>query len=101
MTKIKKQIKNNERGLNQQFFPYRICDISIPIDTSGYVYMLISIRKNDFVYIIGKTLDLNKRLRAHNSGHGSQTSQLLHLHPYSFFAYICGFNGNEGMMYYN
>ena len=93
------QIEYNERGLNQQFFPYRICDISIPTDTSGYVYMLISIRKNDFVYI-GKTKDLNERLRAHNSGHGSQTSQPLHLRPYSFYAYICGFNGNEGMMYY-
>ena len=88
-----------EGGLDQSFFPYRICDISLPPDNSGYVYMLISTRKQDFVYI-GKTLDLNTRLRSHNSGHGSRTSQPLHLRPYSFFAYICGFNGNESLMYY-
>ena len=79
--------------------PYRMNDIELPRDSSGYVYMLISIQTRDFFYI-GKTKDLNEQLRSHQSGHGSQTSCPDHLHPYAFFAYICGFNGNNLMMLY-
>jgi predicted GIY-YIG superfamily endonuclease len=74
-------------------------DIFLPNDCSGYVYMLISLRSNDFCYI-GKTKDLHQRMRSHQSGHGSLSSQPEHLRPYAYFAYICGFNGNETMMYY-
>ena len=74
--------------LDQQFF-YRICDINISIDNTGYVYMLISIRRRYFVCII-KTNENNKWLRAHNSGIGYQTSQQVNLRPYSIFTYICG-----------
>ena len=97
------QLEDSERYdaavLNHSTYPYRICDISLPIDCSGYVYMLISLRSHDFVYI-GKTKDLNARLRSHQSGYGSRQSQPEHLRPYAYFAYICGFNGNEMMMFY-
>ena len=49
---------------------------------------------------MGKTKDLNQRLRAHQSGYGSNSTQPEHLRPYAYFAFICGFNGNERMMYY-
>ena len=92
-------IDENERNMEYSNYPYRITDISLPNDTSGYVYMLISLRCNDFVYI-GKTKDLNQRLRAHQSGNGSYTTQPEHLRPYCYFAYICGFDGNEATMFY-
>ena len=40
---------NNKGTMNQHSFPYRICDVSLPTDSSGYVYMLISLRSSDFV----------------------------------------------------
>ena len=60
--------------------------------------MLILIRQR--VFNIGNTNEINEILRCHNSGIGSQTSHLLHLFPYSVFTYICGFNGNQSLMYY-
>ena len=61
--------------------------------------MLISLRLHDYYYI-GKTRDLHQRMRSHQSGHGSRSTQPEHLRPYAYFAYICGFNGNEAMMFY-
>ena len=80
-------------------FPYRMNDVFLPTDCSGYVYMLISLRLHDYYYI-GKTRDLHQRMRSHQSGHGSRSTQPEHLRPYAYFAYICGFNGNEAMMFY-
>ena len=76
-----------ERGLDQRFFPYIICDINISIDNTIYVHMLISIIQRDFLNI-GNTNDINERLRANNSGIGYQTSQPIHLRPYSVFTYV-------------
>ena len=93
-------IENYNRGvIDQSEFPFRIADIELPIDVSGYVYMLISLRTRDFVYV-GKTKDLHERIRSHQSGNGSLSSQPEHLRPYAYFGYICGFNGNETMMFY-
>ena len=92
-------VVTEEATMNYSAYPFRICDISLPTDCSGFVYMLISLRSMDFVYI-GKTKDLHARLRSHQSGYGSKQSQPEHLRPYAYFAYICGFNGNETMMYY-
>ena len=39
-------------------------------------------------------------MRAHQSGHGSLTTQPEYLRPYAYYAYICGFDGNEHMMFY-
>ena len=94
------EVRTSNRGtMDQAHYPFRLSDIDLPRDTSGYVYMLISLRSRDFVYV-GKTKDLHERMRAHQSGHGSYTSQPEHLRPYAYFAYICGFNGDEAMMYY-
>ena len=60
--------------------------------------MLISIRQI-YIFYIGKIDVSNKIPRAHNSGIGSQTSHPVYFRPYSVFAYICGFNGNQSLMY--
>ena len=56
----------NRGEMTQQQYPFRPYDIDLPTDTSGYVYMLISLRSCDFFYI-GKTKDLHQRMRAHQS----------------------------------
>ena len=61
--------------------------------------MLISLRSAEFIYI-GKTKDLHQRMMSHQSGLGSNTTHPEYLWSYSYFAYICGFNGNESVMFY-
>ena len=85
--------------MTQATFLYRINDVFLPTDCTGYVYMLIRLRMRDFCYI-GKTKDLHQRMRSHQSGNGSTSTQPEHLCPYVFFAYICGFEGDERMMFY-
>ena len=59
--------------MDQSTFPFRINDCHIPEDSSGYVYMIISIRCQNFTYI-GKTTNLIHRLHSHNSGNRSISS---------------------------
>ena len=61
--------------------------------------MLISVRSIYFVYI-GKTKNLIERLRAHNSGYRSSSTEPAHPRPYALFACIRGFNENNHLMYY-
>ena len=65
---INEEFEMNEIVLDQTIFPYRLHDVSLPQDNTGFVYMLISVRSTDFVYI-GKTTDLIESLRVHNSGY--------------------------------
>ena len=61
--------------------------------------MLISVSSTDFVYI-GKTTNLIERLRIHNSVYRSSSTEPAHILPYALFAYICGFNEDNHLMYY-
>ena len=81
---------NRERRqvMTKTSFPYRIYDTIIPQHNTGYVYMLISVRDNNFTYI-GKTFSIRKRIQQHESGFGSVSTESLHLRPYALFAYIC------------
>ena len=90
-------IPERQRVFNQETFPYRIADISLPDDNTGYVYMLLSVKRQDYVYI-GKTNNLIERLRAHNSGNGSSSTEPSHLRPYALYAYICGFDSRNTLM---
>ena len=92
-------MENRRNQMDLSSFPYRPTDVILPNDNSGFVYMLISLRSKDFFYI-GKTRDLNQRLRSHQSGHGSYSTMPAHLRPYAYYAYICGFNEDESLMFY-
>lgn len=87
------------RTFTQQTFPYRVCDVSLPQCNTGYVYMLLSIKDQNFTYI-GKTNNIRTRIQQHNSGLGSISTEPLHLRPYALFAYICGFDSNTDLMFY-
>ena len=75
---INENLEMNERVLYQSSLPYRIRDVSFPQDNTGFVYMLVSVRSTDFVYI-GKTKNLIERPRMHNSGYGSSSTEPVHL----------------------
>ena len=85
--------------LTQDSFPFRICDVTLPQCNTGYVYMLISMKDKSFIYI-GKTKSLRKRIKKHNSGIGSVSTEPLNLRPYALLAYICGFDLRDELMSY-
>ena len=74
--------------MNQISFPYRIADINLLDITSRYVYMLISLRHQNFTYI-GETICISTQLQKHNHGIGALDTGLAYLCPFGLFAYIC------------
>ena len=80
--------------MNLNSFPYRIADIILPEVASGYVYMLISIRHPNFVYI-GETKCIRTRIQKHNSGTGAVDTLPAYLRPFGLFAFICGFSSTR------
>jgi predicted GIY-YIG superfamily endonuclease len=76
-----------------RFFPFRMSDLPIPNDTSGVVYLLISLRDFRTTYI-GQTQRLNDRLKKHNSRHGSVQTADPSLQPWALLCIICGFESN-------
>ena len=86
-------IDSNEPFHQEEHYPFRICDLTIPQCNTGFVYMLISVRNKKAIYI-GETTCLRTRLRQHNSGNGSYSTAVESLRPY-VFAYVCGFDGNK------
>ena len=88
------------RILNTETYPHLIRDIVLPQCNTGYVYMLVSLRIKDFIYI-GTTNCIRSRLKAHNCGHGSTSTEPTYLRPYALFAYICGFGGGRKDLRYH
>ena len=84
--------------MNQRSYPFRICDISLLQDRTGYVYFLMSKRDKSFVHI-GMTFCLRSCLIAHNSGRDCKSSSTpTNKRPYVLIAYICGFDRNKDLM---
>ena len=84
-------------SLNQNSFPFRICDISLPQCKTGFVYFLISVRTRDYTYI-GECKCIVSKLYQHNSGYGLISTTPVHHRPFAIMGYICGFNGeNENL----
>ena len=81
--------RTNIRTMNQNDYPFRICDISLPNSRTGFVYFLISVKDRSFTYI-GSTICILERLPQHNSGYGSFETCPNNLRPYGIMAYICG-----------
>ena len=75
--------------MNQNAYPFRICDISLPSSRTGFVYFLMSVKDRSFTYI-GSTICIVERLPRHNSGYGSFETCPNDLCPYGVLAYICG-----------
>jgi predicted GIY-YIG superfamily endonuclease len=87
-----------------RFHPCRPIDCSLPQDSSGYVYILASVRKNCIgkVTYIGQTDDLVKRFRKHLNGTATKQTADPAMRPWAMLAYVSGFEGcsKSGRMYF-
>ena len=79
--------------LDQNLHPFCPLDVSQPNDSSGYCYILVSLKDSKSTYI-GQTKKLVQRLKEHNSGFGSQGTSDPRLRPWALLAYVTGFDGN-------
>ena len=84
----------NHQVFNQDTYPFRICDIQLPMVSSGYVYILVSLRHPNYTYI-GTTKCIRTRLQMHNSGNGAIGTAPAYLRPFALLAYICGFTSDS------
>ena len=53
--------RNEIRTMNQNDYPFQICDISLPSTRTGFIYFLISVKDKTFTYI-GLTICIIFRL---------------------------------------
>jgi hypothetical protein len=86
--------QNQTNSFTQNNFPFRICDITLPQCRTGFVYMLISLRMTNYLYI-GQTICVRQRIQQHNSGYGATSTKPSYLCPFALLAYICGFGGGK------
>ena len=70
-------------------FPFQLSSGCYPSDSSGAIYLLLSLRDPRYSYI-GETECLNQRLRRHNTGHGAIGTADPSLRPFAIGAYITG-----------
>jgi hypothetical protein len=71
---------------------YRSRDVLLPIDNTGFVYMLVSKQDTSCLYI-GSCENLIVRYALHNTGHGALQTGPLSLRPWGLLAFISGFAG--------
>ena len=90
------QIEDRQETFTQEHFPFRIKDAQLPQCNSGFVYMLISLRQMDYIYI-GETKNVITRLKQHNQGIGSSSTAPEHLRPWAIVGYVCGFQGHRDL----
>jgi hypothetical protein len=81
-----------ELAINQNKHPLRKMDIDLSEDTSGFVYLLVSLKDRQSTYV-GETGNMIKRLREHNSGFGATSTAIPSLRPWALMGYIVGFDG--------
>jgi predicted GIY-YIG superfamily endonuclease len=74
--------------------PFRPKDVPIPGQTEHVSYFLVSLPNPEETYI-GETGDLKRRLNAHNTGNGSQSTNRPHLRPWALLGYVVGFESRE------
>jgi predicted GIY-YIG superfamily endonuclease len=70
-------------------YPYRISDISLPDDESGFVYFLVSVKDCGRTYV-GQSKNISRRLKEHNKGWGAMGTAEPQYRPYTVAAYMCG-----------
>ncbi len=78
--------------LSLNMYPYRILDFIIPVDSCGYVYLLLSLNPymSHSTYI-GETTNLNRRLNEHNQLRGSNSTSNPLLLPWALVCFVTGF----------
>jgi predicted GIY-YIG superfamily endonuclease len=77
--------------------PYRPIDVEKPQDSTGFCYLLVSMKNLETTYI-GQTFYLVKRLKEHNTGHGSRQTVSPMLRPWALLGFVCGFDRDKNLM---
>ena len=85
---------NLQHTFTQNLFPYQLADVMLLQCNTGYVYMLLSLRHQNFTYI-GTTKYIRNKIMAHNCGCGAAETTRTYLRPFALLAYICGFAETE------
>jgi hypothetical protein len=80
--------------VNQATSIFRVKDIVLPDDCTGYVYILVSLRDLRVTYI-GSAENVGVRFERHNNGFGGQQTSNARYRPWGLLAFITGFNGNK------
>lgn len=70
-------------------FPFRSVHFELPVDSSGFIYILYSIRDKRVTYT-GETENMRRRLTDHNSGLGAIGTAPISLRPWAIGAIITG-----------
>ena len=87
-------------SLNQSRFPFQICDILLPQDQIGSVYILMSQKDNPYLHIVS-TLCLRNTIKIYNAGgYASGTDIAMHLRPFVLITHICDFRRYRQMIEY-
>ena len=81
-----------------EHYPFQVCNMELPQCNTGFVYMLISLRRREYTYF-GMTNCIRTRIVQHNSGYGASATENYRLRPFAMMGYICGFCGDRDMMY--
>ena len=89
-----KESSDLQHTFTQSSFLYQIADVCLPQCNTGYVYMLLLLRHQNFTYI-GTTKCIRNRIMAHNCGRGAVETTPMYLRPFALLAYICGFSETE------
>lgn len=69
-------------------YPLRVCDYSLPVSNTGYIYMLISSVSHNEIYIGQTGRNIASRLKEHNMGKGSKQTSIKAFMPWGVAAYI-------------
>ena len=75
---------------------FRPRDVPVPNDNTGYVYILVSTRNTNYVYI-GSCNCLHTRFRQHNSGYGADQTTSPTLRPWALLGFVSGFQGQNAI----
>ena len=78
--------------------PFRPCDVSLPTDDNGYVYILVSTRNYKTTYI-GKTLNISVRIDQHNRGEGAIQTRPIQYRPWAVLTYVAGFDKDDHLLH--
>ena len=74
--------------------PFPSASVPTPDTPVGYCYLLQSAPLSELLYI-GSTVTLKRRLREHNSGHGSVFTNVVSRRPWILVAFVTGFSPKE------
>ena len=85
---------NRDRSRNvlnlTKTYPLRIADYSPPTSNTGNIYMLLSSKVPEIMYIGQTGRAMNTRLSEHNQGRGAKATNVPELMPWAIGAFMTG-----------